>query len=79
MALGFLLVFAPALALQAWLHPSLAGIWLAKAALNVWRLGGAAYLIYWRFLPRFGLEERGGPQRRHGDERQEEGGAGHEA
>lgn len=57
MALGFALVFLPALALEAFVYPSLANIWLAKAALNVWRLGGAAHLIYWRFLPRFGLDE----------------------
>lgn len=57
MALGFALVFCPALAAAAWAAPpgtGLAAIWLAKGALNVWRLGGAAYLIYWRFLPRFG-------------------------
>lgn len=56
MALGFVLVFLPALALEAFFFPSLANIWLAKAALNVWRLAGAAHLIYWRFLPRFGLD-----------------------
>ncbi|PRW58447.1 MATE efflux family [Chlorella sorokiniana] len=57
MALGFALVFLPALALEAFTFPSLANIWLAKAALNVWRLAGAAHLIYWRFLPRFGLDK----------------------
>lgn len=86
MALGFAVIFLPALALEAFVFPSLANIvsgqtrplawqsppyppwhlmhmssppllqWLAKAALNVWRLAGAAHLIYWRFLPRFGLE-----------------------
>lgn len=57
MALGFAVVFCPALAAAAWAAPpgrGLAAIWLAKGALNVWRLGGAVYLIYWRFLPRFG-------------------------
>lgn len=58
MALGFALVFLPALAIEAFVAPSLANIWLAKAALNVWRLAGAAHLIYWRFLPRFGLDKR---------------------
>jgi Na+-driven multidrug efflux pump len=54
MCLGFAALFCPLLALGGWLRPSLAAIWAAKAALNVWRLAGAAYLIYWRFLPRFG-------------------------
>lgn len=53
MLLGLLLVFCPALALQQWLAPSLARIWAAKAALNVWRLAGALYLVYCRFLPGF--------------------------
>jgi len=54
MVLGFLVIFCPLLALGGWLSPGLVAIWLAKAALNVWRLAGAAYLIYWLFLPRFG-------------------------
>ncbi|KAL4458299.1 hypothetical protein ABPG75_013164 [Micractinium tetrahymenae] len=61
MVLGFLLLFCPLLAAEAWLFPCLAAIWLAKAALNVWRLGGAMYLIFWLFMPRFG-EEHGGAQ-----------------
>lgn len=56
MALGFALVWCPALALEWLAFPGLAQIWLAKAAYNVWRLGGAAYLIYWRYLPRLGAQ-----------------------
>ena len=67
MALGFALVFLPALALEAFVYPSLANIWLAKAVLNVWRLGGAAHLIFWRFLPRFGLDEGEGRQAAHAE------------
>ncbi|KAI3438708.1 hypothetical protein D9Q98_001128 [Chlorella vulgaris] len=51
MCSGGLLVFLPLLAASVWWVPSLASIWLAKAALNVWRLAGAAYLLFWRFLP----------------------------
>lgn len=57
MVLGLLLIFCPALALALWLWPGLAAIWLAKAALNVWRLGGALLLVYGRFLPSFGEEQ----------------------
>lgn len=53
---GFLAVFCPLLALEVWACPGLAAIWLAKAALNVWRLGGAMYLIFWLFMPHFGQE-----------------------
>ncbi len=74
MALGFALVFLPALALEAFAFPSLANIWLAKAALNVWRLAGAAHLIYWRFLPRFGLEK--GEERQGAAEAAADGQAG---
>ena len=60
MVLGLLLIFCPALALQWALAPSLAGIWAAKAALNVWRLVGALWLVYGRFLPRFAADGSGG-------------------
>lgn len=56
MVSGFLALFCPLLALEVWAAPGLAAIWLAKAALNVWRLGGAMYLIFWLFMPRFGEE-----------------------
>lgn len=61
---GFLALFCPLLALKVWALPGLAAIWLAKAALNVWRLGGAMYLIFWLFMPRFG-QEPGGTEPAH--------------
>ena len=51
MCLGFALVFCPALALELWAAPSLAGIWAAKLSYNLWRLAAAWHLIYRRFLP----------------------------
>ena len=54
---GFLLVFCPLLGLEALLFPGLAAVWGTKAALNVWRVAGAAYLIHWRYLPQFGGRE----------------------
>ena len=61
MVLGFFLVFCPLLGLEALLYPGLAAIWGAKAALNVWRVAGAAYLIHRRYLPQFGGGDDGAP------------------
>lgn len=71
MLLGFALVWCPALALEWLALPGLAHIWLAKGAYNVWRLAGAAYLIYGCFLPRFGGARGGG-----GAAAEDEGGGG---
>lgn len=53
MLAGFLLVFAPLLALAVVTLRTLWGVWLAKAALNVWRAGGAAYLVHVLFMREF--------------------------
>lgn len=53
MLAGFLLVFAPLLALEAVTLRALWGVWLAKAALNVWRAGGAAWLVHVLFMREF--------------------------
>lgn len=53
MILGFLLVFCPLLAFQAVVLHSLWAVWLANAAINMWRVGGAAYLIHWIFMREF--------------------------
>ena len=66
MCLGFTLLFCPLLALGMWRQPGLAAIWLAKAALNVWRLAGAAYLVFRCFLPQFG-QDAAGPAWEEGD------------
>ncbi|RMZ52151.1 hypothetical protein APUTEX25_001541 [Auxenochlorella protothecoides] len=50
MALGFALVFAPALALELWVWPSLVGIWAAKALYNFWRAAGGLNLVLRRFV-----------------------------
>lgn len=60
MVSGFAIIFCPLLALEAYLAPSVAAIWLVKAALNVWRLAGGVYLIYWLFMPQFG-EDKANP------------------
>ena len=49
MASGFLLVFSPILALVEWRLHALWGIWAAKVALNVWRLGTASWWLQTRF------------------------------
>jgi Na+-driven multidrug efflux pump len=49
---GFALVFCPVLALQL-VAPGLTLIWAAKAAYNVWRLGGAIFLIHYLFMQEF--------------------------
>ena len=50
MAAGFALVFAPMLAWTEWRLHALWGIWLAKAALNTWRLGTASWWLQTQFL-----------------------------
>lgn len=50
MASGFVLVFAPMLAWTEWHLHALWGIWLAKAGLNLWRLGTASWWLQTRFL-----------------------------
>jgi Na+-driven multidrug efflux pump len=52
-SLGFLVVFCPILAVHAVVGETLAGVWLANAAFNAWRVAGAAYLIHWIFMDEF--------------------------
>lgn len=67
MCLGFAAVFCPLLALEVWVAPSLALIWLAKAALNVWRLAAAGHLIFVVYLPHFGDAPCSGSQGSQGN------------
>lgn len=53
MILGFLIIFCPIWAGQLAISHSLAGVWAAKSAMNIWRVGGAAYLIHWIFMSEF--------------------------
>jgi len=47
MLVGFFLVFCPVLGLSLSLAHSLWAIWLAKAALNAWRLVASAVYLHW--------------------------------
>lgn len=49
MASGFIVVFAPLLALSEWRLRALYGVWAAKAAMNVWRLLGSMLRIHVTF------------------------------
>ena len=53
MTLGFLVVFCPILATELYFWNELWGVWVANAAFNLWRVGGAAYLIHWIFMAEF--------------------------
>jgi Na+-driven multidrug efflux pump len=53
MLLGFAFVFCPVMALQALLVQKLWFVWLAAAVINIWRAGGAAYLIFFIFFHDF--------------------------
>ncbi len=51
MVTGFIFTFAPVLAVAMWGVHALWCVWAAKAAHNLWRLGGAALRIHWQ-VPR---------------------------
>lgn len=51
--LGFLLVFCPLLTAQIVIFKALWAVWLANAAINLWRVGGAAFLIHRIFMREF--------------------------
>ena len=53
LALGMLLVFAPALALVLSRAHTLLGIWAAKACLNSWRCATALVRIHWQLWPQW--------------------------
>jgi len=58
MVLGFILVFCPILTLEVFFWNALWGVWLANTAINVWRVGGAAYLIHHIFMHEFDAQLR---------------------
>jgi len=51
--IGFVLIFCPVMGFQFISWQSLWGVWLAKAAMNIWRLAGAAYLIHFLYMKEF--------------------------
>ncbi len=53
MLLGLCLVYCPLLLLQLLHIRQLWGVWLAMAAVNLWRLCGAAWLIHCKFVREF--------------------------
>jgi hypothetical protein len=53
MLLGLALVFTPLLLLEMLHIHALWAVWLAIAAVSVWRLGGAAWLIHGSFMAEF--------------------------
>jgi len=53
---GFLVVFCPMIAAEVTVWNALWAVWLTNAAVNVWRLAGAAYLIHVIFMKEFDLQ-----------------------
>ena len=51
LTVGFMLIFAPALALVVGSTHSLLGVWTAKATLNIWRCATALYRIHIQLWP----------------------------
>ncbi len=59
MVSGFLLVFAPILALAQWHVHALWAVWAAKAAHNVWRLVGAWLCVHVMYERKFHAKLQG--------------------
>ena len=53
---GTVLLLTPLLAVTALQWHTLLGVWVAKAALNVWRLGNSVALVHWRLWRAWGGE-----------------------